>query len=145
MSEHLTYSDLPDEDKLLMDDLYRYKSGKEKDRKIIRNILASLKKMEMDCTKEIMNLSQRNISEKFDLCVSGAKPLSKRNRENIEDRISKEKIKQNKSGSSGLSFKKQQDILNRINKNKMLSEKIPSKLNCENHSGAFILSSEHKH
>ena len=63
MAKHLIYSDLPDEDKLQIDDLYKYKDGKINERKIIRNIMAQLRKREMDCTKDIMNLSQRAIGE----------------------------------------------------------------------------------
>ena len=135
MIEHLTYSALSDEDKLLMDDLFKYKAGKDSERKIIRDILAQLKKCEMECTKEIMNLSVKAIGEKFDLGETSAKPLTKKNRENIKDRISKKK-----SGVSGLSLKKQQQIISRIKGNKILSEKNPSKFNCENNTGTYILS-----
>lgn len=92
MAKHLIYSDLPDEDKLQIDDLYKYKDGKINERKIIRNIMAQLRKREMDCTKDIMNLSQRAIGEKFDLGVNSAKKLTKRNRENIKNRLSRKNI-----------------------------------------------------
>ena len=101
MNKKLTYADLSDEDKLLMDELFQYKLKKENERKIVRNILASLRKREMDCTRDIMGLSQRAIGEKFDLGANSAKPLTRRNRENIIDRQSKESIKRHKSGAHG--------------------------------------------
>ena len=93
MAKHLIYSDLPDEDKLQIDDLYKYKDGKINERKIIRNIMAQLRKREMDCTKDIMNLSQRAIGEKFDLGANSAKPLSKKNREKLLNKKSIDDVK----------------------------------------------------
>ena len=86
-----TYSKLSDEDKLLMDELFQYKAGQETKRKRIRNILAKLRKQEMKCTKEIMNLSQRAIGEKFDLCADAAKPLSKKLRRELTKKLRPEK------------------------------------------------------
>ena len=85
----LTYADLSDEDKLLMDGLFQHKAKKETERKIIRNILMLLRKREMDCTKDIMNLSQKAIGEKFDLGKNSAKPLTKKARQEIESRAKK--------------------------------------------------------
>lgn len=92
MTEKLTYADLSDEDKLLMDGLFQYKAGKEVERKIIRNIIAQLRKREMNCTKDIMSLSTRAIGEKFDLGANSAKPLSKKNRKNIKKKITENLI-----------------------------------------------------
>ena len=119
MSEKLTYADLSDEDKLLMDGLFQHKAGKEVERKIIRNIIAQLRKREMDCTKDIMNLSQRAIGEKFDLGANSAKPLSKRNSEDIKNRLSKIDVKKQKSGVQGLSLESQQKIIRKINEKKI--------------------------
>jgi len=118
----LTYANLSDEDKLLMDGLFQHKLKKENERKILRNIMKALRKREMDCTRDIMNLSQRAIGEKFDLGANSAKPLSKRNRENIIDRQSKENIKRPKSGVQGLKYEQQQKILNKINEKKICSQ-----------------------
>jgi len=93
MVKHLIYSDLPDEDKLQIDDLYKYKDGKVKERTKIRSYLAILRKMEMECTTEIMNLSQRAIGEKFDLSANSAKPLSKVNRRKLLNKKSIDDIK----------------------------------------------------
>ena len=131
MNEKLTYADLSDEDKLLMDGLFQHKAGKEVERKIYRNIIAQLRKREMDCTKDIMNLSQRAIGEKFDLGANSAKPLTKRNRENIENRKSLEKIKQ-RSGVQGLKLEQQQKVLRAIDEKKTCSENgQQSEFNCE--------------
>lgn len=131
MSVKLTYADLPDEDRLLMDGLFKYKEKKESERKIIRNILAQLRKQEMDCTKEIMNLSQRAIGEKFDLGANSAKSLSKRNIENIKDRLSKIDVKKHKSGVQGLKLEKQHKIIRKINEKKICGENgYKSKFNC---------------
>ena len=97
MSEHLTYSNLSDEDKLLMDDLFKYKLNKEKDRKIIRSILARLRKIEMDHTREIMNLSQKKIGEKFEVNYCAARPLSKKERKEINKRLGIEDPNEEKS------------------------------------------------
>ena len=132
MNEQLTYAELPDEDKLLMDDLFIYKSAKIAERDTIRNKLMQLRQQEQDCTTEIMNLSQRKIGEKFEIGATSAKPLHKRNRENIEDRLSKEKIKRPKSGVQGLKFEQQQKIMSNINEKKICSEDgQQSKFNCE--------------
>jgi len=131
MSEKLTYADLPDEDKLLMDGLFQLKAESEAERKILRDIIARLRKREMDCTKDIMNLSQRKIGEKFDLGANSAKPLSKRNIENIKDRLSKIDVKKHKSGVQGLKLEKQQKIIRKINEKKICSENgHQSKFNC---------------
>lgn len=73
----LTYADLSKEDKLLMDELFQIKIKAIVQRKEIRAVLAFLRKREMDLTKEIMNLSQKAIGEKFELGCNSAKPLSK--------------------------------------------------------------------
>lgn len=131
MSEKLTYADLSDEDKLLMDGLFQHKEKKENERKIIRNIIAQLRKREMDCTKDIMNLSQRAIGEKFDLGANSAKPLTKRNRENIENRKSLEEIKK-RSGVQGLKLEQQQKILKVVDEKKIRSQNgQQSSFNCE--------------
>ena len=132
MNEKLTYADLPDEDKLLMDGLFKHKEKKEVERKILRNIIAQLRKREMDCTKDIMNLSQRKIGEKFDLGANSAKPLSKRNIENIKDRLSKIDVKKHKSGVQGLKLETQQKIIRKINEKKICGENgQQSNFNCE--------------
>lgn len=116
MTEKLTYDKLPDEDKLLMDDLFRYKAKKIRERKEFRVKLAILRKEEMDCTKEIMNLSQRKIGEKFDLGANSAKPLTKRNRENIKDRLSKKEVKVQTVKLNPIKIQKK--IMNVVNKRK---------------------------
>jgi len=129
MSENLTYADLPDEDKLLMDGLFQYKAEKEIERKILRNILAQLRKREMNCTKEIMDLSQRKIGEKFELGKNSAKPLNRRTRENIKDRLSEKEIKNQKSGIQGINFKQQSNIVKLTEKSR--SKDNNSKFNCD--------------
>jgi len=129
MSEKLTYADLSDDDKLLMDGLFQLKAEAETERKIIRNIIAQLRKRDMECTKDITNLSQRAIGEKFDLGVNSAKPLNRRARENIKDRLSKKEIKNQKSGVQGLSFKQQNKMLKLTEKSR--SKDNNSKLNCD--------------
>lgn len=84
MEEELTYIDLPDEDKLLMDDLFKYKAAKQEERKIIRDIIAQLRKYEIRCTNEIMNLSIKAIGDKFDISHTSARALKKVERKNIE-------------------------------------------------------------
>ena len=79
----LTYADLSSEDKILMDALFQVKEEKIKERKMLRNLIAQLKKSEMDCTKEIMNLSQKAIGEKFELGCNSAKPLPKKTRREL--------------------------------------------------------------
>lgn len=91
--EKLTYDMLSDEDKLLMDGLFQHKVKKQEERKIIRNIMSRLRKREMDCTKDIMNLSQKAIGEKFDLGANSAKPLSKKNREKLLNKKSIDDVK----------------------------------------------------
>ena len=91
MSEHLTYSDLSSEDKILMDGLFQHKEQKIKERKNLRDLIAQLRKKEMDCTKEIMNLSQRKISEKFDLSCNTSKPFSKKVRRELNKELNTKK------------------------------------------------------
>ncbi|TET61419.1 MAG: hypothetical protein E3J47_05175 [Candidatus Stahlbacteria bacterium] len=122
MNKNLAYTDLSDEDKLLMDGLFQYKAEKEVERKILRNILAQLRKREMNCTKEIMDLSQRKIGEKFELGKNSAKPLNRRTRENIKDRLSEKEIKKPKSGVQGLKYEQQQKILSNVNEAKICSK-----------------------
>lgn len=89
--ESLTYTDLLDEDKVLMDDLFKYKEEKIAERKIMRDLIAQLKKTELRCTREIMNLSQEAIGEKFELGSTAAKPLKKLDRVKAEKRIAEKK------------------------------------------------------
>ena len=87
MEEKLTYADLPDEDKLLMDGLFQIKIKAIIERKKVRNELALLRKREMELTKEIMNLSQKAIGEKFELGCNSAKPLSKTLRRELNKKV----------------------------------------------------------
>jgi len=89
----LTYAYLPDEDKLLMDGLFQLKAESEAERKILRDIIARLRKREMECTKDIMNLSQRAIGEKFDLGVNSAKPLTNKNRKELLNKKPADEVK----------------------------------------------------
>ena len=129
MNKKLTYADLSDEDKLLMDGLFQHKEGKEAERKIIRNIIAQLRKREMDCTKDIMNLSQKAIGEKFELGFNSAKKLTKTKREIIKNRISEKDT--NKKNTKIHPIKIQQKIMKKINEKKICSENgHKSKFNC---------------
>lgn len=86
MTDHLTYANLPQEDKILIDELFQHKEQKIEERKILRNTISELRKREMDCTREIMNLSQRKIGEKFEISYCAAKPFSKNQRKKIIER-----------------------------------------------------------
>ena len=106
MSEKLTYADLPGEDKLLIDDLFKYKAAKTEERGIIRNIIAQLKKHDSACTVEIMNLSVGSISDKFDIPLTSARALKKVERRTIEKQVHDK----TRSGVQGLGFNQQQKV-----------------------------------
>ena len=132
MSKKLTYDMLSDEDKLLMDGLFQAKKHTIKERVIIRNIISSLRSLEMKKTKEIMSLSQKSIGEKFELGANSAKQLTKRNRENLKNRVSKEKIKSQNEKYSPI--KTQQNIMKKINEKKTCSE---NRQQSSSYSGGF--------
>ena len=75
-----------------MDELFQHKEGKISERKILRNIIAQLRKQEMSCTKDIMNLSQKAIGEKFEVCATSAKKLTKKNREDLKKKVSEKSV-----------------------------------------------------
>jgi hypothetical protein len=81
----ITYSELPVADKLLMDDLFKYKDKLRKERGIVRDIICDIRKIEKRLTADIMNLSQKEISEKFELATSTAKPMDIKDRRKAED------------------------------------------------------------
>ena len=76
-----SYTDLSDEDKVLMDGLFQYKEKKEAERKIYRTIISRIKAMEENCTKEIMSLTRKKIAEKFDISPNSVRPLSDKKRQ----------------------------------------------------------------
>ena len=78
-----TYTDLSDEDKVLMGGLFDFKLKRIIERTALRKKIEELKIMEMACTTEIMNLSTRKISEKFDIRPHSAKPLSAKEKKRI--------------------------------------------------------------
>ena len=80
-----TYSDLSDEDKVLMGALFDYKEEQKAERAVLRSQIEKLKIQEMNCTKEIMNLSTCKISEKFDILPHSAKPLSAKDKKRIAE------------------------------------------------------------
>jgi len=80
-----TYTDLSDEDKVLMGALFDYKEAQKAERAVLRSQIEALKIKEMNCTKEIMNLSTCKISEKFDILPHSAKPLSAKDKKRIAD------------------------------------------------------------
>ena len=89
-NKRLMYADLSDEDRVLMGALFDYKTEQTVKRASLRLQIEDLKRQEADCTKEIMNLSQRKISEKFDICPHSAKPLSAKEKSRI---INKDKAR----------------------------------------------------
>lgn len=114
MTKKLTYDMLSDEDKLLIDELILFKDQRVIDRKIIRDIIAQLRKMEMGFTTEIMNLSVKKIGEKFDLGHNSAKKLSKKERARIKS-VAEEPKKLHPSVI-------QKRIMDRINEKKICSQ-----------------------
>ena len=78
-----TYTDLSDDDKVLMGGLFDFKLQRIIERTALRKKIEELKIMEMACTTEIMNLSTRKISEKFDILPHSAKPLSAKEKKRI--------------------------------------------------------------
>lgn len=83
------YADLSDEDRVLMGALFDYKTEQTIRRASLRLQIEELKRQEMTCTKEIMNLSQKKISEKFDICPHSAKPLTAKERRRISEKNKK--------------------------------------------------------
>jgi len=72
-----------------MGGLFDFKEKKVAERVTLRNQIETLRRKEMACTKEIMNLSQRKIGEKFDLCPHSAKPLSAKEKKRIANKDKK--------------------------------------------------------